>query len=353
MNKEGFFNDSLNVEKPIEERDYKLEKEKYIELTTAKVNSYINEMKRLEHENDFIREDSYHGIKAPHHMMYKLKTSKDGQTALISKDGNRGYEFLIEFDKNDPNYGIYFGCKGLILQGNQKEQIDIFIKEWEYIKDEVTNVLNNTFADIDFTYRYFPTDNAENRTFWPFWIGLHENEDIIKVGARATKLIKNLYSIILIGGGILTKKKNNDGRRKKRAIKTYYTDEAYDALIHDLGSPERVHKFEKFLEAATKENILEVDPRYEKCWKVKSMTNVDFAYLIAELCKHLDLPKKSNVWSCLTRVFLSKSDKRFDQIRKSFNFSKQNTDQTDSKGRSRMDFPKEFCTKIFNNKEDE
>ena len=47
----------------------------------------------------------FNGNKAPHHMMYKLGT-------LYSKDGCRGYEFLIEYDVYEPVVGIYYGCKG-------------------------------------------------------------------------------------------------------------------------------------------------------------------------------------------------------------------------------------------------
>ena len=52
---------------------------------------YKKKMRLLDEVEDFKADASFHGNKAPHHMMYKLET-------LYSKDGCRGYEFLIEYD---------------------------------------------------------------------------------------------------------------------------------------------------------------------------------------------------------------------------------------------------------------
>lgn len=53
---------------------------------------------------------SFHGIGAPNHLMYKIDT-------LYSQDGHRAFEFLIEYDVYEPSVGIYYGCKGLTLEG--------------------------------------------------------------------------------------------------------------------------------------------------------------------------------------------------------------------------------------------
>ena len=74
---------------------------------------YKKKMRLLDEVEDFKADASFHGNKAPHHMMYKLET-------LYSKDGCRGYEFLIEYDVYEPVVGIYYGCKGLILDENDK-----------------------------------------------------------------------------------------------------------------------------------------------------------------------------------------------------------------------------------------
>lgn len=75
---------------------------------------YKKKMRLLDEVEDFKADASFHGNKAPHHMMYKLGT-------LYSKDGCRGYEFLIEYDVYEPVVGIYYGCKGLILDGNDED----------------------------------------------------------------------------------------------------------------------------------------------------------------------------------------------------------------------------------------
>ena len=104
----------------IEGRDDALETELMTQLHKEYVNRYIARIEKMDDVEEFVRDDSYHNVKAIHHIMYKLKVGPRGETRLISADGNRGYEFLIEFDKKDPEYGIYYGCRGLILGGDQK-----------------------------------------------------------------------------------------------------------------------------------------------------------------------------------------------------------------------------------------
>ena len=133
---------------------------------------YKKKMRLLDEVEDFKADASFHGNKAPHHMMYKLET-------LYSKD----YE---------PVVGIYYGCKGLILDENDKDGMAMFNEEWEDIRYYVTAVLENTFPGKFFTHRFKPTNNANNHTYWPFWITLHEDEDIVEVGARAVRLIRSI-----------------------------------------------------------------------------------------------------------------------------------------------------------------
>ena len=51
----------------------------------------------------------------------------------------------------------------------------------------------NTFPGKSFTHHFEPTNNANNHTYWPFWITLHKDEDIVEVGTRAVRLIKSVY----------------------------------------------------------------------------------------------------------------------------------------------------------------
>ena len=114
---------------------------------------YKKKMRLLDEVEDFKADASFHGNKAPHHMMYKLGT-------LYSKDGCRGYEFLIEYDVYEPVVGIYYGCKGLILDGNDEDGEKMFNEEWKDIRYYVTAVLENTFPGKSFTHRFKPTNNA-------------------------------------------------------------------------------------------------------------------------------------------------------------------------------------------------
>ena len=158
----------------------------WCELTKKASEKYKKTMRRMDSCEDFVRDDSFHGHEAPNHMMYKLET-------LYSKDGHRAYEFLVEYDKWEPTVGIYYGCKGLILDGDTDEEKTRFDSEWKEIKEELTFILNNVFTTIDFTPRFKPTNNLNNATYWPFWVTLNENEDIIKVAARATRIIREVY----------------------------------------------------------------------------------------------------------------------------------------------------------------
>ena len=131
---------------------------------------YLDDSKPL-----FRRDDSYNGIHANHHTMYKLDD-------LHNKDNSITYEFLIEFDRNDPCLGIYYGCKGLIKKGDNLEQQEIMSREWNnQIKPKVLERLNKLFVEKRFDNRFKPTDNANDNTFWPFWISLYEDENMLEV----------------------------------------------------------------------------------------------------------------------------------------------------------------------------
>ena len=170
---------------------------------------YKKKMRLLDEVEDFKADASFHGNKAPHHMMYKLET-------LYSKDGCRGYEFLIEYDVYEPVVGIYYGCKGLILDENDKDGMAMFNEEWEDIRYYVTAVLENTFPGKFFTHRFKPTNNANNHTYWPFWITLHEDEDIVEVGARAVCLIRSVYEGYLENEDVEALRKRSDSRKESQ-----------------------------------------------------------------------------------------------------------------------------------------
>lgn len=323
-------NESLNkiidLNESIPDRDVDFEKTLNEELYDKYVNEFVTKIELLEKDESFVLNNSFNGLEANHHIMYKYKVNKSGETLLMTADGCIGYEFLVEFDKKDPQYGIYYGCRGHIKAGDQKSGIDRIKDDWENLRDEVTAVLNNTFVDKDFSNRFQPTNNANNKTYWPFWISLGADEDVIKVAARATKLICNVYKKYLNGWQPGKKK---DGE-KKIPVRTRYTKEAYQDIIKQLKDSanndskkgeERVKAYKLFIKRLEENCHISVDDRYEKCWKFRSLKKVEVHYLIEEFCNKLlfkdDAISRGNPWRYFSPLFLSKDEMDFCNIRTS------------------------------------
>ena len=330
----------LDEKESISNRDLMLETELLTKLFQEYVEKYVVRMDNMKKDDDFIREDKIHNLNAGHHIMYKLKVGPNGETRLTSSDGHRGYEFLVEFDLQDPEYGIYYGCRGLILDGDQKEEIDTFLNEWNNMKHEVCFVLNSTFLNIDFTDRFQATNNANNKTFWPFWIALGEDEDVLKVAARATKLIANVYKCFLNGNALSNKTCN----AKIIDIPTHYTIEAYNEVLEHIKKEcgDKVAKeFKSFISKAKNKGILQIDNRFEKCWKFKKLTIIEIMYLIRALCPAIGLkPNKGKInennipWEYFIPLFLAKNDKTLEYISKQSSSSK--SDETHKKNAKRI-----------------
>lgn len=324
------------------------------------VNEYISKIGKLESRTDFIRDDSSNGIKSSEHIIYKLRTDDTGATHLLSKDGNRGYEFVIEFDKKDSAYGIYYGCKGLIFVGEQENEIEVLLDEWESIKEEVSSVLNNTFPDKDFSRRYKLTNNANNKTFWPFWISLYEEEDVLEVAARAVRIIYNVYKLRIVDGDRskfiyhnIEKKQNiKDKKRPGIYSLTAYTDKKYDAILEILNNldPENVKLYTTVLDNATESGLFEKDIRYEKCWRVKDMDIIEVHYLVQEFYNRLvgDKSARHNKWNLFEPILLSSSGTPMDLKRsKSVSTKEVNKDGIDRavEAKERMDMLLSFTKK--------
>ena len=319
-------NIKLDTNNSIPNRDLELERALFRTMREAWVKRCIDTLEPLYKETELIRDDTYHGIKSNHHIVFKY-LFKNGSTMLISKDGHRGYEFLIEFDVIRPELGIYYGCRGAVLEGDQEKENHIFFSEWkDKIENELCHVLNNTFIDLDFSNRFRLTDNANNKTFWPFWIVLGDDEDIIEVAARATKLIAKTYKCFLDGEEF----ELWEDPTKELNVKTLFTHDAYQSSLSKLektrGKNTR-RMFERFIAEATKHKIIERDHHYEYCWKFVDLQNVEVAHLYASLAKRIGLqkPKSDKIpWEYLKAIFLSKSGETFESISKSFNISNDN-----------------------------
>jgi hypothetical protein len=272
-------------------------------LTEAASQSLQEKMHLLDDVDGFTRDNSFHGNKASNHMMYKLES-------LFSKDGHREYEFLVEYDIWEPTVGIYYGCKGLIHEGEVDKEIAKFDEEWNVIINEVLYVLNNTFPEKDYTHRFKPTNNANDNTYWPFWISLYEDEDIIDVAARATIIIRNIYHKYL-NGTIFTK---HEIEPKHLVTKTAFTQDAYIEFISSLKTNDNVKSFKKLMEYLSATNLVERNETYERCWTVK-MQNVDFAFLWAAFCEYIGIKKKEDKapvpWQNVIKIFVNKDGETY------------------------------------------
>ena len=280
------------------------------ELTEVVSKGLQKEMLRLDNSPDFRRDDSFLGNKAPNHMMYKFES-------LFSKDGHREYEFLIEYDKWEPTVGIYYGCKGLIHEGDIDKEITKFNEEWDEIVNEVLYVLNNTFPEKDFSKRFKLTNNANDNTYWPFWISLYEDEDIIEVAARATIIIQKIYKKYLNG---VRFNRHTIERRKLKPV-TAFTKVAYENFVESLKTDTNVKSFQHFRNYLVQNKYLEKNDTYEVCWTVK-MSGIEFAFLWAAFCEYIGLINGEDSvvpWQHITRIVVNKEGEAFkDNLKKQY-----------------------------------
>ena len=274
---------------------------------------------------------------------------------LYSKDGHRLYEFLIEYDVESPSVGIYYGCRGVTVDGfDHTQEIAQFRHDYDMVKTEICRVLNNTFLDKDFSHRLKLTDNANDGTYWLFWITLNEEEDICDVGVNATTMIRNVFKRYLDGeefsNAELSKK-----RPKKESMS--FTNETFQCLLDNMkyyhfgGKIENKEKskkaqelFKRFLKKAQQKRIMIKDPSYECAYKVlhaidkEECGNADFVRMMYAFFDYLYSKelfyKKENKtyielpWEDLRKVFLDKDGNAFPEsiktqlnsIKKSYNF---------------------------------
>lgn len=188
--------------------------------------------------------------------MYKMVID---EKTYLEIDG-RKYEFLIEFDKKDYSYGIYYGCKCILDESKDiLEQIMICEEEWEKLKDYVNMYLTLTF-DIDFAERENVSNNANDNTYWPFWYRLGDDEDITVVAPLAIKIISNVYRYVLVEKQELEKPSKKTGAERKIEIKSRYDKKSYDDVI------EKSPDIDILLNKLTDEKFLIKHPILERCW---------------------------------------------------------------------------------------
>ena len=238
--------------------------------------------------------------------------------------GGRWYEFLVEYDIYHPSHGIYFGCKVVTSPtADHIAEIKLAIEDWERIRPITLLRLNNVFPDKDFSHRFRLTDNDEDHTFWPFWIQLYEDEDIVDVGLRALKVIASVYTEYF--EGYLPLSPNQEALEPKQLppVRTAFTDDSHVELNKALEklvkeAPEAgltragedvVTIFHNYLQKAQEAGWIFQSTSYEYAWMLSGeMRDVDFfamvQNIISQVCHNLDIRKIKVPWGALLRVFL-------------------------------------------------
>lgn len=262
---------------------------------------YLDKMKKLEAAEGFVREDIKDDF---YHIIYRYRP-KDPNKPFHSIDG-RDYDFVIEYHRGKPSEGIYYGIKGEVASGNLEEQCEKFRKEWPNIfmmdksdlqeiyveicnkshdesrgKDifwgynfqlELTEILNNTFPWKDYLKCYKPTDNIWKNRYWLFWVTLNDDEDIVKVAARAVKLMAKTFERCMIKeeyGRLYEAPQDKNIADKSAANQiTSFTEDSYNRFLEKMGNDDSGNSYgEMLIEKLIEENYVFEDGRYEKCYR--------------------------------------------------------------------------------------
>lgn len=237
---------------------------KYVDKMSKKINT-IRDLELKNNVKLFKEDPSYNGIEADHHIMYKLPSLKN-------KDGSIEYEFLIEFDLWDPSIGIYYGCKGLTKRGNHEENIKVFDEDWKEIKPKVCERLNNIFPNKKFDDRFKSTDNANDNTYWPFWLSLYENENIIEVAVRAIIAIRDEYKRHLEGNDYKPDEVCMYSVPEKGEVhsETRFTQKSYKKICSPWKDKNKNEKWknwlERFISNGKSKGVLKEAKGYEKAY---------------------------------------------------------------------------------------
>ena len=248
---------------------------------------YLNKMEKLDNVDYLRNENIVREKEAKNHIMYKMVID---EKTYLEIDG-RKYEFLIEFDKKDYSYGIYYGCKCILDESKDiLEQIKTCEDEWWGLREEVNSYLKLTF-DIDFEKRENVSNNANDNTYWPFWYRLGDDEDIKVVAALAIKIISNVYRYVLIEKQELEKPSVKTGAERKIEIKSRYDEKSYDDLIKkqrpDIG---------KLLEELEKDHYLIKHPILEKCWMINK-DKIEIGYFMYVMSIYLNKESILDKWA--------------------------------------------------------
>ena len=298
------------------------------------IERYVSRIKKLDAHPDFVCDNHDRDKACDPIIMYKLRN--ENVVMELQGQGGRSYFFLVEFDPYNLGYGIYFGCRcTLNTYSKIATQVECCKREWEHLRGYVIEALNNTFVDLDFSDREIPTDNVSDRTYWPFWFRLGEEEDVEKVAALATRIIRNTYQWFFEKENykrILQEpieKKIKSGRPKDKSVKVRYTADSYEALINRLSTSKKYcsdagKKFELFVRLLEEKKIITPVPIYEKCWMLE-WTITDFSQLYSMFYKRIAVnieqrnQKDTIEWAYVTPILVSKDMRNINYIKAEYN----------------------------------
>lgn len=254
------------------------------------------------------------------------------EESVISADAHRRYDLLLEYDIYHPSHGIYFGCKSTTLSDfDHSVETRKALEEWNALLPLAIRRLNNVFPDKDFSCRLRDTDNDNDRTFWPFWISLHEYESPHDVARVALRILANAYRDYIAGRGVEVVMPDRN-LIAYPTVKTAFTLEAYETFINRLVSNvitvsvvdkreanilEAVHLFEKMLRGLEERGMAYRNEAYEYGWCLsQDMSDVEFSALIKTFFHLLTLrlglgSQVKTPWQHIIRLFLRHDETPF------------------------------------------
>ena len=270
------------------------------------------------------------------------------EESVISADAHRRYDLLIEYDIYHPSHGIYFGCRSTTLPGfDHAEETAKALEEWKAVLPLALRRLNNVFPEKDFSCRLRDTDNANDRTFWPFWISLHEDESPDDVARVALRILAAAYRDHMAGKWIATEMPD----RKiiaYPAVRTAFTKEAYEAFLKRLvanvaaisAADNRetnkrisVGMLETLFRGLEDRGVAVRSRAYEYAWCLTpEISDIEFAALIKTFFHHLTLRLGVSTqvkipWQHIIRLFLRHDESPFKEQIKTLSAQKDTIDR--------------------------
>lgn len=251
---------------------------------------------------------------------------------IVSPDGHRRYALLIEYDIYHPSHGIYFGCRSTPLPDyDHAVETKTALEEWNAVLPLALRRLNNIFPEKDFSCRLRDTDNDNDRTFWPFWISLHEDESPRDVACVALRILAAAYRDYSVGKANIVMLPVNKPISYP-PVRTAFTQEAYDSFINRLSAnvalvsvlehresniKQAIDMFEKVVRGAEKGEMIIRSNAYAYAWCLKEgISDIEFATMIKVvfelIAKHLALNSAIKIpWKDLIRLFLRHDETPF------------------------------------------